>query len=62
MNKTDALIIGQANVIYCTSIKTNWPNCEIVDNLGKIGGQCIELILINLFMIFQLFQNALEKS
>ena len=28
---------------YFTSLKLIGLNCEVVDNLDKIGGQCIEL-------------------
>ena len=27
----------------CSSIRNYWIKCEVVDNLDKIGGQCIEL-------------------
>jgi thioredoxin reductase (NADPH) len=45
MNKTDALIIGAGPVGLFTAhqLKLIGLNCEIVDNLDKIGGQCIEL-------------------
>ena len=45
MNKTDALIIGAGPIGLFTAhqLKIIGLDCEIVDNLSKIGGQCIEL-------------------
>ena len=45
MNKTDALIIGAGPTGLFTAhqLKIIGLDCEIVDNLDKIGGQCIEL-------------------
>ena len=45
MNKTDALIIvsGPTGLFTAHQLKLIGLNCEIVDNLDKIGGQCIEL-------------------
>ena len=45
MIKTDALIIGAGPVGLFTAhqIRLIGLSCEIVDNLDKIGGQCIEL-------------------
>ena len=45
MNKIDALIIGAGPTGLFTAhqLKLIGLNCEIVDNLDKIGGQCIEL-------------------
>ena len=45
MKKTDALIIGAGPTGLFTAhqLKLIGLNCEIVDNLDKIGGQCIEL-------------------
>ena len=45
MNKTDALIIGAGPTGLFTAhqIKLIGLDCQIVDNLNKIGGQCIEL-------------------
>ena len=45
MIKTDALIIGAGPTGLFTAhqFKLIGLNCEIVDNLDKIGGQCIEL-------------------
>tara|TARA_B100000965_G_scaffold396842_1_gene412458 strand:- start:167 stop:1183 length:1017 start_codon:yes stop_codon:yes gene_type:complete len=45
MIKTDALIIGAGPTGLFTAhqLKLIGLNCEIVDNLEKIGGQCIEL-------------------
>ena len=45
MNKTDALIIGAGPTGLFTAhqLKLIGLNCEIIDNLDKIGGQCIEL-------------------
>ncbi len=45
MNKIDALIIGAGPTGLFTAhqLKIIGLNCEIVDNLDKIGGQCIEL-------------------
>ena len=45
MNKTDALIIGAGPTGLFTAHQLNLIglNCEVIDNLDKIGGQCIEL-------------------
>ena len=45
MIKTDALIIGAgpAGLFAAHQLKLIGLDCEIVDNLDKIGGQCIEL-------------------
>ena len=45
INKTDALIIGAGPTGLFTAhqLKLIGLDCEIVDNLDKIGGQCIEL-------------------
>ena len=45
MNKTDALIIGAGPTGLFTAhqLKLIGLDCEIVDNLDKIGGQCAEL-------------------
>tara|TARA_S200000501_G_scaffold304816_1_gene292997 strand:- start:212 stop:1231 length:1020 start_codon:yes stop_codon:yes gene_type:complete len=45
MNKTDALIIGAGPTGLFTAhqLKLIGLDCHIVDNLDKIGGQCIEL-------------------
>ena len=45
MIKTDALIIGAGPTGLFTAHQLNLIglNCEVVDNLDKIGGQCIEL-------------------
>ena len=45
MNKTDALIIGAGPTGLFTAhqLKLIGLNCEVVDSLDKIGGQCIEL-------------------
>ena len=45
MNETDALIIGAGPTGLFTAhqLKLIGLECEIVDNLDKIGGQCIEL-------------------
>ena len=45
MNKTDVLIIGAGPTGLFTAHQLNLIglNCEVVDNLDKIGGQCIEL-------------------
>ena len=45
MNKTDALIIGAGPTgLFCAhQLGIIGLKCEIVDNLDKIGGQCIEL-------------------
>ena len=45
MNKIDALIIGAGPTGLFTAhqLKLIGLDCEIVDNLDKIGGQCIEL-------------------
>ncbi|MDA7552255.1 NAD(P)/FAD-dependent oxidoreductase [Candidatus Pelagibacter sp.] len=45
MNKTDVLIIGAGPTGLFTAhqLRLIGLDCEIVDNLDKIGGQCIEL-------------------
>ena len=45
MIKTDALIVGAGPTGLFTAhqLKLIGLDCEIVDNLDKIGGQCIEL-------------------
>ena len=45
MIKTDALIIGAGPTGLFTAhqLKIIGLDCQIVDNLDKIGGQCIEL-------------------
>ena len=45
MIKTDALIIGAGPTgLFCAhQLGIIGLKCEIVDNLDKIGGQCIEL-------------------
>ena len=45
MNKIDALIIGAGPTGLFTAhqLKLIGLDCEVVDNLDKIGGQCIEL-------------------
>jgi len=45
MIKTDALIIGAGptGIFTAHQLKLIGLDCEIVDNLDKIGGQCIEL-------------------
>ena len=45
MNKIDALIIGAGPTGLFTAHQLNLIglSCEVVDNLDKIGGQCIEL-------------------
>ena len=46
MIKTDALIIGAGPTGLFTAhqLKLIGLSCEIVDNLDKIGGQCICLL------------------
>jgi len=45
MNKTNVLIIGAGPTgLFCAhQLGLIGLNCEIVDNLDKVGGQCIEL-------------------
>ena len=45
MNKTDVLIIGAGPPgLFCAhQLGIIGLSCEIVDNLDKAGGQCIEL-------------------
>ena len=45
MNKTDVLIIGAGPTgLFCAhQLGIIGLDCEIVDNLDKAGGQCIEL-------------------
>ena len=46
MIKTDALIVGAGPTGLFTAhqLKLIGLDCEIVDNLDKIGGQCIESV------------------
>ena len=46
MKKTDALIIGAGPTGLFTAhqLKLIGLDCEVVDNLDKIGGQCIRSI------------------
>ena len=64
MIDTDVLIVGAGPTgLFCAhQLGIIGLKCEIIDNLDKAGGQCIELIPINQFMIFQQYQNALEKN
>ena len=64
MIKTDVLIVGAGPTgLFCIhQLGIIGLKCEVVDNLDKIGGQCIELYPINQFMIFQQYQNARVKS
>ena len=65
MIKTDALIIGAGPVGFFAvhQLGINWIKCEIVDNLDKaLEANVLNFIQINQFMIFQQFQNALEKN
>ena len=45
MIKTDALVIGAGPVgLFCVhQLGIIGLKCEVIDNLGKLGGQCIEL-------------------
>ena len=45
MNKTDVIIIGAGPTgLFCAhQLGIIGLSCEIVDNLDKAGGQCIEL-------------------
>ena len=47
MIKTDALIIGAGPTGLFTAhqLKIIGLSCEIVDNLDKAGGQCIDCLL-----------------
>ena len=47
MIKTDALIIGAGPTGLFTAhqLKIIGLDCQIVDNLDKIGGQCIDCLL-----------------
>jgi thioredoxin reductase (NADPH) len=64
MIKTDVLIIGAGPTgLFCAhQLGLIGLKCEIVDNLDKAGGQCIELYPDKPSMTFQLFQNVLAKS
>ena len=64
MIKTDVVIVGAGPTgLFCAhQLGIIGLKCEIVDNLDKIGGQCIELYPDNQFMIFQQYQSALERS
>ena len=63
MIKTDTLIIGAGPVgLFCVhQLGIIGLKCEVVDNLDKIGGQCIELYP-NLFMIFHQCLSAQVRS
>ena len=47
MNKTDVLIIGAGPTgLFCAhQLGIIGLTCEIVDNLDKAGGQCIDCLL-----------------
>ena len=64
MNKTDVLIIGAGPTgLFCAhQLGIIGLQCEIVDNLDKAGGQCIELYPDKPITIFQQFQNARERN
>ena len=64
MIKTDALIIGAGPTgLFCAhQLGIIGLKCEIVDNLDKIGGQCIELYPDKPIMIFLQYLNVLEKN
>ena len=64
MKKIDALIIGAGPTgLFCAhQLGLIGLNCEIVDNLDKIGGQCIELYPDKPITIFLQFQNAQVKN
>ena len=64
MKKTDVIIIGAGPVglfaVHQLGIKG--LKAVVIDNLDKAGGQCIEFIQINQFMIFLQCQSALVKN
>ena len=64
MINTDALVIGAGPTgLFCVhQLGLIGLKCEVVDNLDKVGGQCIELIPINQSMIFQEYLNAQERN
>ena len=64
MNKTDVLIIGAGPTgLFCAhQLGIIGLNCEIVDNLDKAGGQCIELYPDKPITIFQQYLSVLVKS
>ena len=66
MNKTDVLIIGAGPTgLFCAhQLGIIGLNCEIVDNLDKAGGQCIELyqdylLSHNLILLFQVDEHKI---
>ena len=64
MIKTDALIIGAGPTGLFTAhqLKLIGLDCEIVDNLDKIGGQCIELYPGKVLYIVHLFYLSYQRS
>jgi thioredoxin reductase (NADPH) len=64
MNKTDVLIIGAGPTgLFCAhQLGIIGLTCEIVDNLDKAGGQCIELYPDKPIMIFQQYLNVLVRN
>ena len=60
MIKTDVLVIGAGPVglFAVHQLGVIGLKAEVVDNLDKIGGQCIELYP---FTIFRLYQSAQAK-
>ena len=64
MKKTDALIIGAGPTGLFTAhqLKLIGLDCEIVDNLDKVGGQCIELYPDSQFMIYLQCPNVQAKN
>ncbi len=64
MIKTDAIIIGAGptGLFAVHQLGIIGLKCEVIDNLDRAGGQCIDFIQINQFMTFQLFQNVPVKN
>ena len=69
MKNTDALIIGAGPTGLFTAhqLKLIGLDCEIIDNLDKIGGQCIELypdkvryIALRFYLNYQLSRNPIQ--
>ena len=64
MIDTDVLVVGAGPVgLFCVhQLGIIGLKCEVVDNLDKIGGQCISFIQTNRSMIFQQYLNVLAKN
>ena len=64
MIDTDVIVIGAGPTgLFCVhQLGIIGLKCEVVDNLDKIGGQCIELYPDKPIMIFLQYQYVLAKN